>query len=103
MSSTRNVPVARVAAYDFAPPTEADAIAALQRVFGPARGMDAWTEACRAAGVAVGKLGSVVELQRAADGLARQPGAAATVARAITLRLRTYNRLAERAAAIGGR
>lgn len=93
----------RVREYGLTAPTEADAIAALQRVFGAGRGIDAWTAACRGAGLSVGAITSVDQLQRAAEALASQPGAAPTVARAITLRIRTYNWLAARAAATGGR
>lgn len=100
---TPPVAPARIRAYDLTAPTEADALAALQRVFGPARGADAWSAACRSAGLSVGSIASVDELQRAAEALAVQPGAAPTVARAITLRVRTYNWLAARAAATGGR
>jgi hypothetical protein len=89
----------RLPGYDLAAPSEADALAALQRVFGPSRGVDAWTAACRDAGLAVGTLSSIEELELASQSLARQPGAAATVARAIALRLRTYSRLAARATA----
>lgn len=103
MTSTPPASPPRIRAYDLTAPTEADALAALQRVFGAARGIDAWTAACRAAGLAAGSIASVDELQRAADTLATQPGAAPTVARAITLRIRTYNWLAARAAATGGR
>ena len=96
-------PPPRLREYDLTAPSEADAIAALRRVFGAARGMDAWNDACRAAGLVPGAISSVDELQRAADALATQAGAAPTVARAITLRVRTYNWLAARAAAKGVR
>ena len=100
---TSPTPAPRLREYDLSAPSEADALAALRRVFGPERGTDAWTAACAAAGLARGAVASVDELQRAADALATQPGASATVARAITLRIRTYNWLAARAAATGGR
>ena len=89
----------RLSGYDFAAPSEADAVAALTRVFGPTRGVEAWATACRDAGLSQGTLSSVEELELATQSLARQPGAAATVARAIALRLRTYSRLAARASA----
>lgn len=93
----------RVAAYDYAAPTEADALAALQRVFGPARGHDVWSDACREAVVPVGRLVGTTELERTLAALARQGGAAATVARAMTIRMRTFTRLATRAANVGVR
>ena len=103
MTSTPPATPERIRAYDLTAPTEADALAALQRVFGAARGAEAWSAACRAAGLSAGSIASVDDLQRAAEALATQPGASPTVARAITLRIRTYNWLAARAAASGGR
>lgn len=90
---------ARISAYDYAAPTESDALSALQRVFGPVRGTDTWSAACRAAGLAPGGISSGASFERAVQSLAQQPGAAATVARALEIRLRTYQRLAARAAA----
>lgn len=103
MTSTPPTTPARIRAYDLTAPTEADAVAALHRVFGAARGTEAWATACRSAGLSAGSIASVDQLQRAAEALATQGGAAPTVARAITLRVRTYNWLAARAAATGGR
>jgi hypothetical protein len=92
---------ARIPAYDYAAPSEADALAALQRVFGPARGIEVWSRACVDAGLDAGKVTGAAGLGRATEALARQGGAAATVARAITIRMRTFDRLAARAAATG--
>ena len=92
---------ARIPAYDYAAPSEADALAALQRVFGPARGVEVWTRACVDAGLAAGAVTGSADVSRATDSLARQGGAAATVARAITIRMRTFDRLAARAAGTG--
>lgn len=81
-------------------PTEGDALAALQRVFGADRGAVRWTDACRAAGLAAGRVTSAEQLDRALRRLAAEGGAAATVARSFEIRLRTYHRLAARAAAL---
>lgn len=102
MTTASAIPPARIPAYDYAAPTEGEALAALQRVFGPARGIDAWTRACGDAGLPMGRLAGAAELERATEALARQGGAAATVARAITIRMRTWSRLAERATRAGG-
>src|SRR5215207_119581 len=101
MTASPVTPPARVPAYDYGAPSEVDAIAALQRVFGDARGRDVWSGACRDAGLVAGRIVGGDALTRATEGLARQGGAAATVARAITIRMRTYERLAARAAGTG--
>ena len=89
----------RLPGYGLGVPTEADAFAALQRVFGPERGATLWFDACRAAGLAAGQVDDSARLERVARLLAGQGGAAATVARSIEIRLRTYALLASRAAA----
>ncbi|HET7190048.1 MAG TPA: hypothetical protein VFI52_17975 [Gemmatimonadaceae bacterium] len=58
-----------------------------------------WSDACALAGLAPGAVSTTTDLERVARSLASQGGAAATVARSITIRLRTYNQLAARAAA----
>ena len=83
--------------YNLVPPTEADALAALQRVWDQARGARAWADGCRDAGVVEGKVDSIPALERVVAALARQGGATATVARSIEIRMRTYARLAARA------
>jgi hypothetical protein len=89
----------RIPVYNFTVPTEADAVAALQRVWGPERGESCWFNACRSAGLPVGRIANVNDLERATAELARQGGATATVARSIEIRLRTYARLAAKTAA----
>jgi hypothetical protein len=84
--------------YALSAPTEADAVAALGRVFGAGRGAERWTRACREAGVLEGTVDAWEALPRVAAALAAQDGAAASVARSLEIRLRTYRRLAGRAA-----
>lgn len=91
----------RIPGYDLASPTEADAVAALRRVFGAERGAAAWRDACAAAGERPGSVADAPRLSRVVDSLAVLGGAAATVARALTIRMRTYERLAARAADAG--
>ncbi len=86
--------------YGLNQPAEADALAALQRVFGAERGSERWTEACRAARVTPGRV-RAAELQRVIDALSAQGGATAVVARSVEIRLRTYTRLAANATTAG--
>ncbi len=86
--------------YSLTPPAEADALAALQRVFGAERGAERWNEACRAAGLTPGRV-RAEELERAIEALAAQGGATAVVARSLEIRLRTYTRLAANALTAG--
>jgi hypothetical protein len=95
-------PVGAVPGYNLAAPTEADAIAALERVFGRERGRVLWTSACRQAGLDVGKASTGSALERALKALAAQGGAAATVARSITIRMRTHTQLVARGGAASG-
>lgn len=90
---------ARLPGYNLAAPTEADALAALERVFGAERGRTLWSDACAMAGLGVGKASTGVALERAVQSLASQGGAAATVARSIGIRMRTYTQLVARGAA----
>ena len=85
--------------YELGAPTESDALASLHRVFGSERGQSVWSDACALAGLAPGAVSTTTDLERVARSLASQGGAAATVARSITIRLRTYNQHAARAAA----
>jgi hypothetical protein len=87
---------------DFRAPTEADARAALQRVFGAERGAERWSAACRAAGVAEGRVNGADALTRAVQALATLGGPAAAVARSIEIRMRTHTRLAARSLAFSG-
>ena len=84
---------------DYRAPTEADARAALQRVFGPERGGERWSDACRAAGLAPGRVEGTEPLTRAIQALAAQGGPSTAVARSIEIRMRTYTRLASRSLA----
>lgn len=84
--------------YDLAAPTEADVLAALERVFGTERGRTIWADACGGAGLRVGQASTGSALERAVQTLAAQGGAAATVARSITIRMRTYAQLMARSA-----
>lgn len=85
---------------DYRAPTEADARAALQRVFGADRGAEHWTQACRAAGLAPGGVDGAEPLARAVQALSSQGGPCVAVARSIEIRMRTYTRLASRSPAL---
>lgn len=88
-------PTPGIPGYDgFRAPTEADARAALQRVFGPERGAERWAEACRDAGLPVGYVDGAEPLTRAVQALAALGGPSAAVARSIEIRMRTHTRLA---------
>ena len=89
---------AKLPGYDLAAPVESEAVAALERVFGSARGRAIWADACGLAGVPVGRAGGGPLLERALESLGSQGGAAATVARSIGIRMRTYTQLAARRA-----
>jgi hypothetical protein len=88
--------------YSLHPPTEADARAALERVFGAERAAERWAEACRSAGLAAGRVSAGAPFERVVDALLAQGGATEMVARSIVIRQRTYNRLAANAAASTG-
>ena len=85
---------------DFRAPTEADARAALQRVFGAERGTERWTQACRDAGLAVGRVDGADSLTRAVQALSAQGGPCTAVARSIEIRMRTHTRLASKSLAL---
>ena len=87
----------RIPGYEFTSPTEADAVAALIRVFGAEQGTEAWRRACRTARVPEG-LVRAEDMPRLAEILIGQPGALSAVGRSLQIRLRTHARLAERAA-----
>lgn len=89
----------RVPGYDYAAPTEATVLASLQRVFGVDRGRESWAAACSSAGLAAGSVQNPDALQRATATLSAQGGAAATVARSITIRAQTHARLLARSRA----
>ncbi len=84
---------------DFRAPTEADARAALHRVFGAERGTERWTQACRDAGVVLGRVDGGEDLTRAVEALSALGGPCTAVARSIQIRMRTHTRLASRSAA----
>lgn len=92
----------RLPGYDLAPPTEASSLASLERVFGSERGREAWATACSSAGLVMGFVHSLDALERATASLAAQGGAAATVARSITIRMRTHAQLLARSSATTG-
>jgi hypothetical protein len=81
---------------DFRAPTEDDARAALNRVFGRERGTERWADACRQAGLSVGRVNGAEPLARAIQALEAQGGPSKAVARSIEIRMRTYTRLASR-------
>ena len=93
-------PAPGIPGYDgFRAPTEADARAALQRVFGPERGAERWTQACREAGLSVGRVTGAEPLAHAVRALAAQGGPSIAVARSIEIRMRTHTRLAAKSLA----
>ena len=93
----------RLPGYDLREPREADARAALERVFGPERAADRWSRACREAGLAAGHLTTAAQLGRAVAALAGQGGTTSVVARSLEIRMRTFARLSAGAATVAGR
>ena len=87
----------RIPGYDLSQPTEASAVASLERVFGSERGRNVWGDACRSARLERGRVSTPESLDRAIQALADQGGAAATVARSLAIRMRTHARLSARA------
>ena len=88
----------KVPGYGLAAPTEADVLAALERVFGGERGRSMWSDACIRAGLTEGQVRYGPSMERATQALATAGGAAATVARSIAIRMRTYTQLVARSA-----
>ena len=88
----------RIPGYNLETPGEPDVQASLERVFGAEQGAARWKEACRSAGLFVGRIRGDDELEQAVRALGAQGGASASVARSIEIRMRTYARLAARAA-----
>jgi len=78
--------------YGLAPPVQDDALLHLARVMGIERGVAAWRQACRAAGVVcdVDRAMPPEDLARAAEVLARADGPAAPIGRGLAIRARTY-------------
>ena len=91
-----------IPAYDYSAPTEAAVTASLARVFGAERATAEWASACHACGLAPGQLATASQLERVVASLARQGAAQATIARAVEIRMRTYDRLAARASVNAG-
>lgn len=85
--------------YGLTPPGEPQARDALRRVFGADRGDGCWDQACRAVGLRSGHVLARPQFETAVRALAGQGGPAATIARSLEIRLRTYDRLAAHAAA----
>jgi hypothetical protein len=88
---------ALVLGYGLAAPSASEAVAALARILGEGAGRAAWVAACRRAGID----GPVEPLGRrrfraAVSALAASGGVAGIVGHALTIRIRTYDRLAER-------
>ena len=97
--STPSSSTKKLAGYNLAAPNESDAIAALERVFGAERGRAVWVDACGMAGVAPGTAYPGAPLARVTQALAALGGAAATIARSIEIRARTYTQIAARQSA----
>ncbi len=94
ISNTHSVQT--ISEYNLVEPSEPDARAALQRVFGAADGESRWLQACAEAGLRSGLVRPGDELERAATALSLQGGATAAVARSILIRMRTFYRIASR-------
>ncbi len=82
--------------YKLNEPSEHDAVAALQRVFGPQQANVRWAQACGEALRQPGAVRPGAELAKVTAALAAQGGATTSVARSIEIRMRTYYRLMER-------
>lgn len=93
---------ARLPGYNLSPPSEADARAALERVFGPERAVERWRQACHDASLEPGRVETRAQMERAAGALAQQGGPCVALARSLEIRMRTYDRLAANAAPAGG-
>jgi hypothetical protein len=96
-SSCGGAEPALVLGYGLAAPSAGDAIAVLARVLGDGAGRAAWVAAVRRAGID----GPVEPLGRrrfraAVAALAAAGGVAGIVGNALTIRIRTFDRLAER-------
>ena len=87
---------AAIPGYNLTPPAEADAVAALQRVYGAEKGAEHWKTACHAAKILPGWVRDRVTLARVLQALATQGGPQSVVARSMEIRMRTYDRLAAR-------
>lgn len=88
----------RIPGYDLDAPTEDTAVAALTRVFGAERARTLWGDVCRSARLEPGSVNTMKALESAIQALADEGGAAATVARSLTIRMRTHAQLAARRA-----
>jgi hypothetical protein len=84
--------------YNLTPPGESDAVAAVQRVYGAEKGAEVWKSACQEARVLPGWVRGRDTLERVLQALAAQGGPQGVIARSMEIRLRTYDRLAARAA-----
>ncbi len=96
MNISHNQSLQAIAEYNLVEPSEQDARAALQRVFGAADGESRWLQACAESGLRSGLVRPGDELERAASALGLQGGATAAVARSILIRMRTFYRIASR-------
>lgn len=98
MLSPPHPPPAPLPGYNLTPPGEADAVAALQRVYGEEKGAEQWAAACKLAKVLPGWVRGRDTLDRVLAALAAQGGPQSVVARSMEIRLRTYDRLSARSA-----
>ncbi len=103
MSTHPSATATVIPGYNLEEPTERDALAALQRVFGAAKAETHWAAACADAALRHGRVKPGAELAKAADALKTQGGAAAVVARSIEIRMHTYYRFIERDRSLTGR
>ncbi len=102
MMNSAPPPANTIPGYNLVEPCERDARAALQRVFG-AKADERWTQACHAADLRPGFVKPGEQLRAVAAALALQGGAAATLARSIEIRIRTFYRLPLTAASSSSR
>ncbi|WP_309672571.1 hypothetical protein [Gemmatimonas sp.] len=90
MTNTAPSPANTIPGYNLVEPSERDACAAMQRVFGAIKADERWAQACAQVNLRPGFVQPGEELRDVAAALALQGGAAATVARSIEIRIRTY-------------
>ena len=85
--------------YDYAQPSEYDALQALSDVFGDKRGRLIWEKVCLSSGVRQQGMGlSLDGLELAVEYLKRWPGLAGVVGTSMSVRISTFRALHERPA-----
>ncbi|QJR36535.1 hypothetical protein [Gemmatimonas groenlandica] len=93
MTDSAPPPANTIPGYNLVEPSERDARATVQRVFGAANGDARWTQACELVNARPGSVAPGDELRAVAAALGLQGGAAATLGRSIEIRILTYYQL----------